>query len=377
MAEKPPSASTEPAPSNRKQNLFAGVVFGAVILLILLLAVVYLQMNGAGFSGSSDTAASAATKAPDSSDARKRARELSTRLGVDTTALVDMVADLSDRLAAAEEELEGTRALYTSAVRGRPGQLKKSAAQAGARAAEIARLRTQLAETRALLQVSEQKADALMAKVSTAPDPSALREAQALRDSAESELRQTQAMLVRDEAEKARLRALINSTTAEAVTAEAALDEANALFVSDSDALPEQAKQLFAELARLETVDPSGLEAHYQMLGATTGARVVDTVPFATGSATVDPAKAASIRAAIANGADNAFFLVVGYASKTGNFDLNKELSSARAAAVATLADADRKPGQAVRGIFLGQTDRFSASNVYDDQICDYWEIRL
>ncbi len=350
------------------------VVFGATIVLILLLALVYLQANGAGFGGLAEPAGPGSANLPDSSDARARAQELSTRLGVDTTALVDMVAELSDRLAAAEEELEGTRALYASAVR-EAGQLEKSAAQANAGAAEIRLLQSQLAETRALLQVSEQKVDALMAKVASAPDPAAIRQAQERRESAESELRQTQAMLARDAAENSRLQALIHSTATEAA-AEVVPEEVNALFATDRDSLPNPAKQLIAELSKLEAVDPSALDAHYQMLETTAGARAVDTIPFATGSATVDPAKVASIRAAVSSGAENAFFLVVGYAPTTGNFDLNRELSSARATAVATLADAEKKPGQTVRGIFFGPTGRFSASNVYDDQICELWEIR-
>jgi len=75
------------------------------------------------------------------------------------------------------------------------------------------------------------------------------------------------------------------------------------------------------------------------------------------------------------SGRSDSFFLVIGYASKTGSFDLNKELSEARATAVATSAVESAKPGQKVRAVFLGQTDRFSSSDVRDDQICELWEI--
>jgi outer membrane protein OmpA-like peptidoglycan-associated protein len=94
-----------------------------------------------------------------------------------------------------------------------------------------------------------------------------------------------------------------------------------------------------------------------------------------TGSSEISSSKSATIRAAMAGGKSDSFFLVIGYASKTGSFDLNKELSSARATAVATLAVNTARPGQKVRAVFLGQTDRFSSTNVRDDQICELWEI--
>ena len=190
----------------------------------------------------------------------------------------------------------------------------------------------------------------------------------------EAELRDTKSRLARDAAENARLRNDLNAANRElAATADAL--ESTAIFIDSIDLLPKEAKQLFLELSRLETVDNAELAKNYQMIEDKIGARVVDTVSFATGSSEVSVAKAATVRAAISRGGPDSFFLVIGYASKTGSFDINKQLSEERATAVATIADANTRATQKVRAVFLGQTDRFSSTNVLEDQICELWEV--
>ncbi|MGI9242057.1 MAG: OmpA family protein, partial [Verrucomicrobiales bacterium] len=166
----------------------------------------------------------------------------------------------------------------------------------------------------------------------------------------------------------------LSAATSELAATEVAL-ESTALFIDSIDLLPKKAKQLFLELSRLETVDNAELAKNYRYIEDKLGARVVDTIRFATGKSEISPAKSATIRKAMTSGLGDSFFLVIGYASKTGSFDLNKELSEARATAVATLAVEYADPGQKVRAVFLGQTDRFSSSDVREDQICELWEV--
>ena len=311
--------------------------------------------------------------APASPLPQKKAMDLANRLGADATSLVGMVSQLAERLDTKERELAGARSLYAIAAR-QLGQLESDLATATLKAREVEALQARIVEANELLALANRRSSALMAKLAASPDPATLRAAQAMRAKFERELSDTKDRLVRDQIEKEKLRAELSAANTELAASETAL-EATSLFISSIDLLPKSAKQLFLELSRLETVDRSELKKNYRLIAENLGARVVDTVPFATGSSEVSSSKAMSIRDAMTKGRDDSFFLVIGYASKTGNFEINKTLSSARATAVATLAEATAQPGQMVRAVFLGQTDRFSSTDVLDDQICELWEI--
>jgi outer membrane protein OmpA-like peptidoglycan-associated protein len=233
-------------------------------------------------------------------------------------------------------------------------------------------LRTQLAEVRAALELANRRAESLAAKLAGAPDPAAFDGARAAAEDYLRQLRDAQAQLA-----SMVPRAEFDALSARLAEAEAAREpEPTEVFVENVEMLPQSARLLFMELSRLETVDPDELQANYERIGQELRARVIDTVSFATGSTEIDPSQAASVRSAMAGTSDGSFVLVVGYASKTGTFDLNKALSSGRATAVADLVVPVAKPGQMVRAVFFGQTDRFSSGDVYDDQICEVWEIR-
>jgi outer membrane protein OmpA-like peptidoglycan-associated protein len=294
-----------------------------------------------------------------------------------------MVTELSQRVAELENEAAGTRALYGTAAR-QVGQLEEAAALARREAADAALLRTQLVEVRAALELANRRAESLAAKLAGAPDQAAFDAARAAAEDYLGQLRGAQARLAsmvpksefdalsarlaESDSEKMRLRAELAEVATELETTE--------VFVENVEALPQSAKLLFMELSRLETVDPDELQVNYERIGQELRARVIDSVSFTTGSTEIDPPQAASVRAAMAGTSEGSFILVVGYASKTGTFDLNKSLSSGRATGVADLVVPVAKPGQMVRAVFFGQTDRFSSSDVYDDQICEVWEIR-
>ena len=384
--EKPPE----------KLGLATKIILGTVFVLALTVVILQLSMSGV-FSGREresvnnfippepESSLLSAPEAPvdpprlptpqaaGATDVSQRAIELANRLGGDTNSLIEIVAELNDRLELAEEELRGTRALYAAAAR-KILLLEKDVVTARRNSTQLETLGAQLAESQALLSVAERRSEALMKKLAASPDPKMLREAQAMRDVYEAELRQTKDRLARDVAEKARLQADLSAATSELAATEIAL-ESTELFIDSIDLLPTAAKQLFLELSRLETVDRAELAKNYRLIEQKLGARVVDTIRFGTGKSEISAAKEVSIGNAMVSGRSDSFFLVIGYASKTGSFDLNKELSEARATAVATSAVESAKPGQKVRAVFLGQTDRFSSSDVRDDQICELWEI--
>ena len=382
------------APSLAKQGLLTKIILGSVAALALVVVIVQLVFTFSDRGKAPEKnfivpepespsptepeapVVSVAPSAPPSAAAQtasRRAKELAERLGNDTTSLIGLVVELSERLDLAEEDLEGARTLFASAAR-KAGKLEKTAATAHLLSAEVEILRTQLAKSTALLDVAERRSEALMKKLAASPDPETLREARAMRDVFEAELRNTKQRLARDEAEKARLRADLNAATSELAATETVL-ESTALFIESIELLPNAAKQLFLELSRLETVEKPELEKNYRLIEQNLGARVIDTIRFATGSSELSLTKAASISAAMAAGRNDSFFLVIGYASKTGSFDLNKSLSSARATAVATRAVETAQPGQKIRAVFLGQTNRFSSRDIRDDQICELWEV--
>ena len=149
------------------------------------------------------------------------------------------------------------------------------------------------------------------------------------------------------------------------------------LFVDKVDQLPPAAKALYVELSKLETISGEKLQAEYVRINQELKARVVDTISFQTGSDRIDHDRVESIRRSLQNSGEGSYFLAVGYASKTGNFDSNRALSSDRATTVASVTLHNKKESQVgVNAVFLGQTDRFSSSDVLRNQICELWEIR-
>jgi outer membrane protein OmpA-like peptidoglycan-associated protein len=142
------------------------------------------------------------------------------------------------------------------------------------------------------------------------------------------------------------------------------------------DELPAAAKALFAELAKCETLSGAELRAEYEKINQTIRARVVDTIAFQTGSSRINLDKVDETRLAVQASGQGSFFLVVGYASKTGNFDTNRKLAADRATALASVVDQSKMGTQRVSAVFFGQTDRFSSSDPLKNQICEIWEIR-
>ncbi len=156
---------------------------------------------------------------------------------------------------------------------------------------------------------------------------------------------------------------------------DAQLAKANLFASSESELLP-AAVELFRNLRQLEGKADSEISTAYSSLGVSLGANVLHTLNFTTGSSALTPADEEKIRSLIAEIPDGDMVLAIGYASETGNLDQNRTLSSDRATAAAELFSSQKRPGQLVQAVYLGQTDRFSSRIPERNQIVELWRIR-
>ncbi|MGB0990882.1 MAG: OmpA family protein [Akkermansiaceae bacterium] len=148
------------------------------------------------------------------------------------------------------------------------------------------------------------------------------------------------------------------------------------LFIKAKD-LPAEAARLFARLKTLEDATPQELQAAYQNIGETLGAKIIHRQSFATGSSQINFDRESLIKDLVSKSKDeNAFFLVVGYASKSGGEVSNQELSSKRATTTASVVNLLKGANQDVKAVYLGETKRFSPTKQLENQICEIWEIK-
>ena len=146
------------------------------------------------------------------------------------------------------------------------------------------------------------------------------------------------------------------------------------LYAKSAEELRPEAARLYADLQKLEGLTPDQLEAAYMKISLDHNAHKLRTVRFKTGSSDVGWQDLTGIKDTITTAKKDSFFLVVGYASKTGNADNNKILSAKRSVTIASIVK-HLKGGIGTRAVYLGQTDRFSAQPL-DNQICEIWELR-
>jgi outer membrane protein OmpA-like peptidoglycan-associated protein len=157
---------------------------------------------------------------------------------------------------------------------------------------------------------------------------------------------------------------------------EEASQKADLFAESENELLP-AAVELFRRLRKMEGVKDSDLTTEYSRLGVDLGANVLHTLSFATGSSTLSKEDLSQIDEIVsAEVPDGDLTLVIGYASETGNPEANQNLSSDRATAAAEYFASNKRPGQLVQAVYLGQTDRFSSRVPERNQICEVWRIR-
>jgi len=143
---------------------------------------------------------------------------------------------------------------------------------------------------------------------------------------------------------------------------------------TDADLLPAAVK-LFARLRKLEGSSDSEIMAEYAKLGKDLGATVLKKVSFPTNQSDLTPGDKTAIDALAPNLPNRGLILVIGYASETGNVNLNRKLSSARATKTAEEINAHKLSGQDVQAAYLGQTNRFSGRTPEKNQICEIWHV--
>jgi outer membrane protein OmpA-like peptidoglycan-associated protein len=157
---------------------------------------------------------------------------------------------------------------------------------------------------------------------------------------------------------------------------EEASQKADLFAESENELLP-AAVELFRRLRKMEGVKDSDLTTEYSRLGVDLGANVLHTLSFATGSSTLSKEDLSQIDEIVsAEVPDGDLTLIIGYASETGNPEANQNLSSDRATAAAEYFASNKRPGQLVQAVYLGQTDRFSSRVPERNQICEVWRIR-
>lgn len=155
---------------------------------------------------------------------------------------------------------------------------------------------------------------------------------------------------------------------------EAQLNQAS-LFATTENEIMKEAVELFQALRKLEGKPDSEIMSAYSSFGNNLGAVVLKKCNFATGSSEIAPELNSGIMSTVGEVPDGAMIFVVGYASRTGNVDSNRALSSDRATAVAQLLDSAKQPNQRVQAVYLGQTNRFSSRVPERNQIVEIWQI--
>ncbi len=148
------------------------------------------------------------------------------------------------------------------------------------------------------------------------------------------------------------------------------------LFVKSHTALPANAQTLYNDLKGLEGFSEAKLLAAYTRIAAELNAENLQQVRFATNSSILNFTDQTMIKSKLDSTNATDYFLVVGYASQTGDAASNEKLSANRATAVASIVNQLKKEGQDVRAVYLGQTNRFSKSVNADNQLCEIWRIK-
>ncbi|MBK1854473.1 OmpA family protein [Verrucomicrobiaceae bacterium 5K15] len=321
------------------------------------------------------------------------ARSMADRLQRDAVSLAALTSQWEKELAqkdAAMRKLESelnAHSQNSQQLYAQIATLQKELAQAGNASAEVTRLQNDLkiAENQAAMlrkqltefqsrPTNEQLASLnKMLDVSIAKEKQLQQQVNALREDAKNSVERKKYSDVVAELEQ--LRPRVNQQRYEIQRLRAQLDRTR-LFIESYKDLPAEAAALFERLRTLENTNPQQLAAAYQNIGTTLNARIVLRQEFATGSSQITFDREALIRQALSTKKDpDTFFLVVGYASKTGDAKSNRELSAKRATTVASVVNTMKESGQQVKAVYLGQTSRFSTEDHTQNQICEVWEI--
>jgi outer membrane protein OmpA-like peptidoglycan-associated protein len=147
------------------------------------------------------------------------------------------------------------------------------------------------------------------------------------------------------------------------------------LFADTANDLIPMGKGLYQGLSSLEDHSDLEISAAYNRFATQYRATFLKEVRFPSGSSQLNPADQMAIAEALSDAPEGAMFLVVGYASTTGQADENRKLSSDRATVVASNLEQAKPGNQVVQAVYLGQTKRFSSRMPERNQVCEIWQI--
>ncbi len=360
------------------QNLIMGIVMGAVVLLLLLL-VISQHFNKTGVS---DEVSQLEDDIKDRK-ARKEALRYSGISGVSQNpdALINQIKSDTDALgrllnaSASDSAMLRTAQDNATSMSIRITDLQTRLGQTQGAAARVAGLEAELANVRQALVGTVDKATA-----------DSLREQLALarleRDRLQSELRElraSQGSLVDRNTHALTLAELTELRSANAeLRAEnqrlLAKSAGSKLFVSAEELSP-RAEDLYRELKRIESNNYKSRIQTYTRIDSQMNASVGDSITFKSGSAEIARNHEARLKSMALSAGEKSFFLVVGYASPSGDSLSNQKLSSRRATRVASMVNYLKKNGQAVQAVYLGEGNRFGPDDS-PNQVCEVWEIR-
>ncbi|BDS08528.1 hypothetical protein NT6N_35680 [Oceaniferula spumae] len=398
-----------PVKSGSNQSLTTALIILVVALLFIMLM---FSMNGKGLFSKDDSsditelqarnaqlradanAARLSKGLPPLPEGASSARSMADRLQRDATSLAALTGQWEKELASKDETLRkleselAARSQNSQQLYGQIASLQKQLAQAANSSAEVTRLQNDLkiAENQAVMlrkQLGEfqtRPTNEQLASLNKQLDAS-IANAKKLELQVDGLLESQKNTVDRDKyndvvAELEKIRPQVSQQRYEIQSLRAQLDRTR-LFIESHKDLPAEAAALFERLRTLEDTNPQQLAAAYQSIGSTLNARIVHRQEFATGTSQVPFDREALIREAISQQKNTeSFFLVVGYASKTGDAVSNRELSAKRATTVASVVNTLKDSGQQVKAVYLGQTNRFSTTDNAANQICEVWEIQ-
>ena len=379
--QDPTPASTSPpaASPTSNQNLILGIVMGAVVLLLLLL-VITQQFGGQGDE----------SKDPKLTEMQKESAELKAKIALmvstsgnnqTTTLLVEGIKRDVGTLGAIVEQnqqnvlaLKDSRATIQSLTR-QLADLQRRDELNGDAATRVTGLEAQIKALTAQLDgaVDQTTMTALRDQLTASKDLSQQlqEELTALKTKSGRMIDGNQLAAVRTELDECLAENTLLKLELQKLRTK--LDGAR-LFVTRENLSP-KAQKFFRELERLEGIDQNGLEQAYERIKKEFNAHVVETAAFAIGSADLKQEHEAQIKGVTVESNPNSFFLVVGYASKTGDIKSNRDLSERRSKRVASTVNYLKQNSQEVQAVYLGETDRFG-EKAQPNQICEVWEIR-
>ena len=374
--EDPQAQSSTVTPASN-QNLIIGIVMGAVVLLLLVIS----QQLNKDLEPAENKEIAALKKDLEDRKSRNEALRYASVPGVGQSpdALVTQIKSGTEALARLVNASASDAAMLQTAqenarlLSNRVTDLENQVRQTQADATRARSLESELNAARQAANgmVSKSQVDSLRDQLALAKND---------RDGFQTEINQLRAKegTMVDANAYALLKAEVDQLRKDnALPSDGIHQNENVLaklFVT-KDALSPRAVALYRELTRIEPEDHRARLQTYTRIDTQLKAGVGEAITFKTGSSDIALEHETHIKEMASAAAPNTFFLVVGYASPSGDSKTNEELSSQRTTRVASMVNHLKKEGQAVQAVYLGEGNRFGPDDA-PNQVCEIWQIR-